>query len=341
MCHDGTGASTNIKTEFGTGMRVSFHPVPAPSASGATLVCSDCHAEHQSPSEDAGLLYLTLGPESFRLSPPADPIGNDFCYSCHPDYAATQNQVVHNQVDAPNPDTGVTCNACHEPHASDYTHLTKASEENLCYTCHTDKPDSAAGSQTYNAFHAAANDYGSPVRIYHHPVASAEQAGGTRVVECASCHNTHLPGNSLVVDPRDTTRLWMGSISAFCMTCHQNPPPNDPVIPAGPKVPYAVRMVLDGHDRFRAAQWPNSTHGESGRGIECTDCHNQHGSSNAYMLIETGGLTGFTDRPGDWANLQTLCETCHDAGDVQDHINDPEFAGQQCTSCHYHTSERL
>jgi predicted CXXCH cytochrome family protein len=100
-------------------------------------------------------------------------------------------------------------------------------------------------------------------------------------------------------------------------------------------------MVQDDHDRFSASQWPSSVHGEPGRSLACTDCHDQHGSSNAYMLTEAGGLMGFTDQAADWTSLKTLCVTCHDAQGVEEHVSKPEFAGQQCTSCHYHTSERF
>ena len=89
------------------------------------------------------------------------------------------------------------CSACHEPHASDYRYLTRANEEELCYTCHaTADPNTANGSNPQNAFTAVPNDYatddGDGIQIFHHPVAQGEQDGGTRTIECASCHNSHL-----------------------------------------------------------------------------------------------------------------------------------------------------
>jgi predicted CXXCH cytochrome family protein len=352
-CHDESGrASTNVKTEFGTGELTSFHPVPV-AKDGIQLVCSDCHAVHQSPTEDFGLLYRTIGPEAFVFSPQGAPIGDDFCYSCHGldpvlpapygDHSAFANSA-HSAVTPPNPDTAIACQACHLPHASVYPALTTASEEQLCYTCHTsDDPNAADGSNPYQAFLGPANQYGPPVRIFHHPIDDAEDPTGTRTVECASCHNSHLatPGSPLV-DPLDTSTSWSDDVSAFCLTCHKEPTNTEPV-DAGPTVPFDVRMVQDEHDGFLASEWPTSFHG--GAGLACTDCHDPHGSTNAYMLKEgVGGLTGFRDdptNPTDLSAIEGFCTSCHTSwtpDPPHPPATDPE---QLCTECHRHGGGRF
>jgi predicted CXXCH cytochrome family protein len=324
MCH-GTGGTVepNIETEFGDGMRVSFHPVPTPAAAGTQLVCSDCHAEHQSPAEDVGLLYLALGPDR-PLLPPEDPIRNDFCT------AAIGQCGVRIGVTTIDPRTRRRWRCrVPQPHAAD-PHLEGGRGRPVPRV-----PSSAARPRCGRRVHRGVDDYGSTV---HLPPPRRDRRPGrrTRVVECASCHNTHLPGTSLVVDPTDTTTLWTGTTSEFCLTCHQEQPPDDPVIASGAKVPYAVRMVADGHDLFSASQWPSAfTASRPRSGLP------RHGSSNAYMLTETGGLTGFTDTDADWTNLQSLCVTCHEDKAPSEWHSSVDPSGKACTSCHYHTSPRF
>jgi predicted CXXCH cytochrome family protein len=170
-CHDGSGATTNIEAEFGADTRTSFHPVLQP-ADEIQLACSDCHAQHQSPDEDTKLLYRETSPGAFLFSPPDAPIGDTFCYGCHGsastlpppfgDHGAFETSIhaTSDRVDPPTPGTDLKCSACHESHASDYRYLTRANEEELCYTCHaTADPNTANGSNPQNAFTAVPNDY--------------------------------------------------------------------------------------------------------------------------------------------------------------------------------------
>jgi predicted CXXCH cytochrome family protein len=348
-CHDGAGATSDTRTEFGesvigTSTRTSFHPVPQ-ARDGVQLLCSDCHTGHKSPTEDTMLLRV-LSDGAYLYSPPDAPIGNAFCYACHGttstlpapfgDHSAFETAVHNTDPDVPLPPSGsgITCLACHTQHGSDNPRLTTANEEDLCFTCHAEA-----------AFSAAQNDYsatdGTPIRIYHHPVTASDQDGGNRVVECASCHNAHVvtPGQPYV-DPANTTSPWTGDVSAFCILCHASPSTTLP-ISSGPTVPYTIRTVNDTdleadgrpHDGFSATSWVGSLH--ASQGVMCTDCHDPHGSSNAYMLSEARGITGFNALSGDWQQLQTFCTSCHDQLDP-DHN-----AGVLCTECHYHGGDQL
>jgi predicted CXXCH cytochrome family protein len=401
QCHDGTGASTDIRSDFGeaeigSSTKTSFHPVPAPQDS-LSLTCGDCHTPHRLRTEFTFLLRVWDG-GAYRYSTASDPIGNAFCYACHGpssaypaplgDHTAFETSVHNTDPDIPDPPAGATgasseirCLACHEPHASDQRRLTLNGEEQeaLCYTCHTQAdPNTSGGSNPYRAFTAAANDYtadANGVRLFHHPISDADQPGGARQVECASCHNPHLAdatdgaSTSKIVDPANTSQellvTWQdpnmnrGTITAFCTRCHVSPTTTQPIT-AGTWVPYTIRMVNDTgpndvgngtpHDKFTLAEW-NGTQAEHGGGavnpLACTACHDFHGSSNAYLLRErivnpstgaVGTMTGWqADQSvgGDWQKIQGFCLTCHPERGTN------HGRGKECIQCHYHTSGRL
>jgi predicted CXXCH cytochrome family protein len=400
-CHDGTGAATNVKADFGqdlAGPRTSAHPVP-----DGDLTCSDCHTPHKTTSDSTALLRVNDGSGGYLSSPPTAPIGNVFCYACHGvgstlplpngDHEAFETSVHGTDASIPLPASGseIRCLACHESHGSDQRGLTATDleGEELCLSCHTSTdpntsggtnppwPEAVPGSDIVQAFTARANDYsttdGDGIRIFHHPIDAAEQEGGLRRVECASCHNSHIADTtdtdttSKIADPRavlsmgsrwiigwNTALGYMNSgatMTAYCGTCHQGPTTTAP-ISAGSTVPVDVRLVEDTaldadarpHDTFRMDEWlADSPHSDT---LTCTACHDFHGSTNASMLREnidawdstaTGSITGFDalNTPADIQKLQGMCLTCHPTLGT-DHGNT-----ELCTTCHFHTSGKL
>ncbi len=333
QCHDGSASSTDIENDLGADTRVSSHPV-LERRDDVQLLCSDCHAEHQDPAQDVKLLYRETTPGTYVFSPPSSPIGDTFCYGCHGSASTlpapfgdkglfeTSIHATSPEVRPPTPGTGLKCSACHEPHASDFPYLTLASEEDLCFTCHTSAaPNTANGSNPEDAFSAATNDYiddANGIRIYHHPIAGSEQDGGARTVECASCHNSHLVNRTeTAADPAHARRMDSGwrfdwdvdsglynrspNAAAFCGSCHVDPGTTQPLVADGTDVPYDVNVVQDGHDLFALADYASSAHGvttQVGPGylacppgqpcdLACTACHDFHGSTNAFMLRES------------------------------------------------------
>ena len=115
------------------------------------------------------------------------------------------------------------CSNCHEAHGSVFPGLSE--QETTCFACHNavtpntnpDLPFDA--TELEYAFTAMPNDNDPTdvdglIRIYHHPIGDAEQDGGNRRVECASCHNAHLvdqdysPTTSKISDPTDVRLDW-------------------------------------------------------------------------------------------------------------------------------------
>lgn len=408
QCHDGVGASTDIRGEFGetvigSSTKASYHPVPAP-RDGYTLVCGDCHTPHRLRTEVTKLLrvwdgvsYTPDGKKVYTYSTAESPIGNAFCYACHGatsaypapfgDHTAFATSAHGTDPDVPAPppgatgaSSGITCLACHEPHASDQRRLTLEGqkEEALCYRCHTQAdPNTSGGSNPYLAFTAAANDYVADtngVRLFHHPISDADQPAGRRV-ECVSCHNAHLadktdgPGTSKIVDPANVGQKFLvtwqdpnmnrGTITQFCVRCHVSPTTTQP-IQAGTWVPYTIELVNDTgrnndgsgtpHDKFTLSEW-NSRTAEHGGGatnpLACTACHDVHGSSNAYLLRErivnpsTGAVGTMTGWQADQAVANDWRKIQGFCLTCHPERGTSHGQGKECIQCHYHTSGRL
>ncbi len=215
-CHDGTGASTDVRSQFGessigSSTKVSFHPVPQ-ETDGLQLVCSDCHTGHKPLAEDTALLRVQDGVDAdgnpvWLYSPPDTPIGNAFCYGCHG--AGSKYPVplgdhsgfdasAHNTITPPDP-AGIVCLACHQPHGSDFPSLLQtADKEALCQTCHAD-------AQIWGSSHVA----------NHGQV-------------CSDCHDVHGSSNAFMLTDSKTTGFdgttatWQ-RLQTFCTSCHPEP----------------------------------------------------------------------------------------------------------------------
>jgi len=372
-CHDGSGADpdANVESDFGDPDRNSSHPVLAP-ADDILLACSDCHAQHQDPLEDVKLLYREMSPGEYL--PFTDPIGDTFCYGCHGDdtlpadalpapfgdHSAFETSIHDDSggVEPPTPGTDLKCSACHEPHASDYRYLTRANEEELCYTCHASADNSVNGSNPQDAFTAVPNDYepvsvdGDGIQIFHHPIANdGDQAGGARTVECASCHNSHLvtrtetaadPAGARAMDSgwrfnwietsgdyyrsarvTDGTTNGVSSYAAeFCGTCHISPGETEPLT-SSVDVPYDVRLVYDeAHDKFDLSWF-----------LEGSD--SAHGNPQ-YEPDASGDPSYPGCPPGEPCEL--ACTACHDfhgssnAYMLRENIASPDYGPLEVTA---------
>jgi predicted CXXCH cytochrome family protein len=400
-CHDGSTTAHDVKSEFGT----EANPQAASHPLGGGLTCGDCHTAHKDPSEDTRLLRAFID-GTWVYSPPSalgTPIGNDFCYSCHGpgsalpapngDHSTFETSIHNTSAGVPMPKSGseIKCLSCHEPHGSNERKLTldDLPEEELCYSCHTaDTPNTSGGpapiapSNPFVAFTGTSNDYlqdssgpEAGIRMFHHPVGTADQAGATRQVECVSCHNTHLADatSGKLVNPANVNQKFIvqwtpgsygqrGNINAFCATCHISPTTTEPLTATSDgSVPFTVRMVNDtgpmydnssnpaqathAHDNFTYPYWLNSdeSHGPKGANLACTACHDFHGTSNAFMLKETVISVGPETTPGSTSTVtdwQAVGSVAGDGAKIQAFCStchgSTHNTGQECTRCHYH-----
>jgi DmsE family decaheme c-type cytochrome len=108
-------------------------------------------------------------------------VQNQACESCH-----ESSKRIHWKGSA-HQSNDVSCASCHQVHAAKDKVLAKATQTEVCYTCHKQQ---RAQMQ----------------RISHHPVPEGKMA-------CSSCHNPHGgTGNS---------NLLQATVNETCYTCHQ------------------------------------------------------------------------------------------------------------------------
>ncbi len=145
--------------------------------------CESCHGaspEHVD-NTDTEPTVVFNGPNK---SPVA--VRNAACLTCHE--AGLRTHWTGSQHE----ERGVACTDCHNLHARDQKVLNKATQAEVCFTCHK-----AQRAQTH--------------RISTHPLATTGLDAGSRMA-CSDCHNPHgSSGPKLLVK---------SSVNETCYTCH-------------------------------------------------------------------------------------------------------------------------
>lgn len=345
-CHDGTGSADITYQEFSstTGSR---HPVQAGNNSGS-LDCSDCHNPHLNYLDPSNpkLLSVTYNNTTYNT-------GNAVCYKCHGvgstltggDIQTPFESGIHNSK-IPNPPSGtqIKCNDCHEPHASPSDDLQVYKEENTCYKCHA--------GDIFAQFNA------NPDNNTHHDITDEDQAQYGSKLECTNCHNPHgvTDTNKLVnPDSPGPTNLWTGSTTDFCLTCHGGSFPTDTQT-----APYAPGVTSGSQNLINISNaWQTDAHGNGvgssnvildpamgysrGDVLDCTTCHEPHGSPNADTLkttvtskdgtVQKSGLLVYKIADGQY-DMRYFCNACHG----QQNMGNQQRWPTDCTSCHKHGS---
>ena len=320
-CHDGTGSQYFVAQDFESPS--SEHPVM-----GGTLTCSSCHDPHLIWQDYPRLLNVD-GAYS----------GNAVCYGCHgqndlnppdTDYE-TPFEAGYHKPHVPISSTGtqIQCSSCHKPHASISRGLQAQQDENGCLSCHD---GSTVGGDVFTGF-AASSDARA-----HHDVSDADQGvRGTRI-ECANCHNAHtIASVSKVVNPENpapaSTSLWTGTISDFCVVCHDGTLPTaaqtEPFAPA-PQNPTMLPISGGAHvDRYT-----------------CETCHDAHGTTNPFHLRSElyseeqsafrEGLLVIAMADGEY-DFRYFCNSCHDYGQHGNSMSLPTNCA--ASGCHVHGAQ--
>jgi DmsE family decaheme c-type cytochrome len=146
---------------------------------GRTPTCTTCHGPSDRHAESAG----GQKPDrqfGWKGKASSAEQQNEACSTCHESSARMHwKGSAHESND-------VSCATCHRVHVAKDPVLTKATQPDVCYTCHKDK-------------RAQMN------RISHHPVPEGKMS-------CSSCHNPH--GG---VGP---SNLKEATVNETCYTCH-------------------------------------------------------------------------------------------------------------------------
>ncbi len=137
-------------------------------------------------------------------------------------------------------------------------------------------------------------------------------AHDARNVTCVSCHSIHTPAS-------ETGQLKRATITETCATCHREK---------------AARLQRTAHMPVREGK------------LECTVCHNQHGSTNVRLLRTGNTINEFCGSchaekrgPFIWehAPARESCVTCHDPHGTSNDRMLVVKAPMLCQRCHVPT----
>jgi predicted CxxxxCH...CXXCH cytochrome family protein len=212
--------------------------------------------------------------------------------------------------------------------------------ELFCYRCHSTTADAIGGTRKTTALKdwygagtmsaTSERTWQSFQKVSRHPVAVADQAGGTRVVECGSCHNVHAArsaSGSIAANPDNTYQSapfsTVAEKSAFCLACHDGAQPVQQVdatryVPATVKIPAADNVAMNKASNGARGHWSVAGSLQSSTVKDCETCHDKHGSTAPKLLgsydvgVGYNQLLGFAIPPMVTAtDNQAFCNLCH------------------------------
>jgi DmsE family decaheme c-type cytochrome len=195
-----------------------------------------------------------------------------------------------------------TCTTCHEAEGKSL-HLTlhgKAQNPRTpegakgCETCHgpgkehVDNPEKPESIKRFGKM--APRDVAATCLTCHDKGNHANWKGSMhdeRNLSCISCHSVHAPKSA-------KAQLKTATVIETCVTCHKTE---------------VAKQERSGHMPVREGK------------LDCTSCHNPHGSTNVRMLrvgnwINETCVSCHTEKRGpylwDHAPVREACSTCHD-----------------------------
>ena len=177
-CHD----STSPKKIF-----AMYQTRHGNKADPRTPGCVNCHGESDKHIKDPGVgTDVVFGAKSKHVSSADD--RNASCLKCHESSVLPRANWIGSQHQS----RGVACVDCHNIHVPDQKVLSKATQAEVCFTCHK-----AQRAQIR--------------RISAHPLA-VTGLGTTAKMACSDCHNPH--GST------GPTLLVKNTVNETCYTCH-------------------------------------------------------------------------------------------------------------------------
>lgn len=241
------------------------------------------------------------------------------------------------------------CAACHNTHASQSTYLLKPQRVNdVCFNCHD-----GTSAQKAKSFPS-----------------TYEHLWDAKDVYCNDCHNPHKDRSTapiyLLEDTYDSgTKTGAPADYNLCFNCHKNPYNNTGGYVQANADIYQFYSKLSnagagtkGVDKGHFVQNNRYTFADGtavpiGFQLRCTDCHDQHGSTNKFLLKTKLGDNPNTitvNSPGTTLTVteeRTFCTGCHNGTtrlyNSQDNLpiiwDDYKSTGhtdasKRCTGCH-------
>ena len=156
-------------------------------ADGRTPGCRKCHGPSEGHLKDFTTSPdVVFGAQSKHLSKAS--ARNEACLACHDSNVLPRANWMGSQHET----RGVACTNCHNIHAPDQNVLNKATQAEVCFSCHKTQ---RAQIRRISAHPLAVTGIGSPPKMV-----------------CADCHNPH--GST------GPTLLVKNTVNETCYTCH-------------------------------------------------------------------------------------------------------------------------
>ncbi|MBI5864437.1 MAG: SMP-30/gluconolactonase/LRE family protein [Planctomycetes bacterium] len=285
--------------------------------------CSACHLFHR----------------FARQTFPAIGDADGFCTSCHREGECAENKKL-----GPVNHVSVRCIECHNPHNVRTGKFLKATPDELCSTCHSDKWLMTGGghdSSRSPAEWCMSGDRGGSRCLACHRPHGDEQTKFWRVpptdtaagedAPCLACHtDVHWKSGSKAAmhpsaaitaekaGPLPLSHNQNGETRVGCRTCHD---PHAPPTKAGKLLRVgmaesAEKLCIGCHSNAASIlETAHSSEHMQARGIDahaCAPCHNAHGSPDqiAGHLLWSNDRTA-TINPEDRTVADVLCSECH------------------------------
>jgi DmsE family decaheme c-type cytochrome len=208
-----------------------------------------------------------------------------------------------------------TCATCHEDVVTAFKRTPHVAAANTCEACHGSGKahvDEGGDKSKIRSFKTLSAVQSSAVcQECHNKAGQKHWSGSThdsRNVACVACHNPHPKGQvtkALLVKPQ----------IELCTTCH---------------LQKRAQLMRSGHMPLREGK------------LQCTSCHNPHGTPNDKMLLQTSVnqncYTCHAEKRGPFlwehAPVRENCLNCHDAhGSISDKLLKVKMP-LLCQQCH-------
>lgn len=218
------------------------------------------------------------------------------------------------------------CCACHNPHAvqGDPANLGSAAKSTSTRGYPVSRPSQHATLSTWGLWGDVA---GEKMSDYSASYKAPYRFGST---------TTYEPDGSATTNGSNLT-----DINTFCIDCHN-----------ATNTIYSTNLGRN----LKTINWDSEKHGKGlaevaitvdapysttmGYVLACTDCHEPHGSPNAFLIRKevNGGTLGATISTFSTTDWKYLCARCHNDDNEYIHHSsstDRPYSQSQCGSCHY------